>query len=114
MRVSPADGRRTFAPESCCSLPLERLIGVRPINEAPAGARPLEQHVVIVGFGLAGRFAARSLAACSVPYVVLELNSETVRNARAQGLPVYYGDATSEEALNTRTFSGRVRCAADE
>jgi CPA2 family monovalent cation:H+ antiporter-2 len=79
--------------------PLARLIGVRSIAE-PDATGTLDKHVVIVGFGLAGRFAARSLAACNVPYVVLELNAETVRNARAQGLPLYYGDATSPEALH--------------
>ncbi|MBK7863243.1 MAG: cation:proton antiporter [Archangiaceae bacterium] len=79
--------------------PLERLIGVRSIAEVPDAKEALERHVVIVGFGLAGRFAARSLKACNIPYVVLELNAETVRNARAQGLPLYYGDATSPEAL---------------
>ncbi len=31
--------------------------------------------------------------------VVLELNAENVREGRRAGLPVYYGDATSEEAL---------------
>ena len=35
----------------------------------------------------------------TVPYVVLELNAESVRTAKAHGLPLYYGDATSEEAL---------------
>lgn len=79
--------------------PLERLIGVRSITEAEEVTAKLEGHVVIVGFGLAGRFAARSLVACGVPYVVLELNAESVRTARAAGLPLYYGDATSEEAL---------------
>jgi CPA2 family monovalent cation:H+ antiporter-2 len=39
------------------------------------------------------------LAAFGTPYVVLELNADTVRNAKGQGLPVYYGDATSGEAL---------------
>jgi CPA2 family monovalent cation:H+ antiporter-2 len=79
--------------------PLERLIGVRSITEAEQ-APGLERHVVVVGYGLAGRFAARTLAACGVRYIGLELNAETVRNARAQGLPIYYGDATSAEALN--------------
>jgi CPA2 family monovalent cation:H+ antiporter-2 len=80
--------------------PLERLIGVRSITQAPEEKGTLDRHVVIVGFGLAGRFAARTLAGCNVSYVVLELNAETVRNARAQGVPIYYGDATSAEALN--------------
>jgi CPA2 family monovalent cation:H+ antiporter-2 len=34
-----------------------------------------------------------------MPYIVLELNAETVRKSRASGEPVYYGDATSVEAL---------------
>lgn len=79
--------------------PLERLIGVRSIDEADEGPVALEGHIVIVGFGLAGRFAARSLSETGVPFVVLELNVENVKNGKRNGLPVYYGDATSEEAL---------------
>lgn len=79
--------------------PLERLIGVRSIDEADAGPVPLAGHVVIVGFGLAGRFTAKSLAAAEVAHVVLELNADNVRTGKAQGVNVYYGDATSEEAL---------------
>jgi CPA2 family monovalent cation:H+ antiporter-2 len=78
--------------------PLERLIGVRSIDEADE-TRKLENHVVVVGFGVAGLLAARSLAAASAPFVVLELNADNVRRGKELGLPVYYGDATSEEAL---------------
>jgi len=79
--------------------PLEKLIGVRSLDDLPDGTEKLARHVVIVGYGLAGKMAARSLAALQLPYAVLELNAETVRTARAAGLPLYYGDATSEEAL---------------
>lgn len=79
--------------------PLERLIGVRAIDEADNGPQKLSDHVVIVGFGLAGRFAAQTLRECGVPLVVLELNIDNVRLGREMGLPVFYGDATSEEAL---------------
>ncbi len=94
VRVAPhiTAGERLLAP-------LERLIGVRGIDEATEDAAGLSGHVVIVGFGLAGRFAARALAAGQVPYVVLELNADNVRHGKAEGLPVYYGDATSAEAL---------------
>jgi CPA2 family monovalent cation:H+ antiporter-2 len=78
--------------------PLERLIGVRSIDEADVGA-PLVNHVVVVGYGVAGRLAARSLAEQGLDFVVLELDAEKVREAKAMGLPVYYGDATSVEAL---------------
>jgi len=94
VRVAPhfTAGERLLAP-------LERLIGVRGIDE-PHAHEEMSGHVVIVGFGLAGRYAGKALAAAGVPYVVLELNSDTVRHAKARKLPVFYADATSEEALS--------------
>jgi CPA2 family monovalent cation:H+ antiporter-2 len=79
--------------------PLERLIGVRGIDEAEAEAVAASGHVIIVGYGVAGRLTAAALDACGVPHLALELNAETVRKAKARGERVYYGDATSEEAL---------------
>lgn len=80
--------------------PLERLIGVRSIEEAASESpKGLSGHVVIVGYGVAGRLVAKTLDACNVPYVVLELNAETVLEARKANTRIYYGDATSEEAL---------------
>jgi CPA2 family monovalent cation:H+ antiporter-2 len=78
--------------------PLERLIGVRSIDEA-GESRKLENHVIIIGFGVAGLLTARTLSDAGAPFVVLELNADNVRRGKALGLPVYYGDATSEEAL---------------
>lgn len=78
--------------------PLERLLGVRSIDEADHGAK-LEGHVVVVGFGIAGRLAAQSLERNGLRCVILELNADNVRAGRAMGLPIFYGDATSEEAL---------------
>jgi CPA2 family monovalent cation:H+ antiporter-2 len=80
--------------------PLERLLGVRSIDEADEGPVRLDGHVVLVGFGLAGRHAAQALSALKHPFVVLELNAESVRRAKGDGLPVFYADATSEEALH--------------
>ncbi|MEZ4309001.1 MAG: cation:proton antiporter [Polyangiaceae bacterium] len=79
--------------------PLEKLIGVRSIDEADEGAHDLSGHVVIVGFGLAGRFAARALVDAGKRVVVLEINAANVRKGKEMGLPIYYGDATSEETL---------------
>ncbi|MBK9264597.1 MAG: cation:proton antiporter [Polyangiaceae bacterium] len=95
VRVAPhlTAGQRLLAP-------LEKLIGARSIDEADGGEEHgLSDHVVIVGFGVAGKLVGRALAACDIPFVVLELNADTVRKARAAGERVYYGDATSEEAL---------------
>jgi CPA2 family monovalent cation:H+ antiporter-2 len=79
--------------------PLERLLGARGMDEPAPEHSELERHVIIVGFGVAGRMLARALADVGVPYLVLELNADTVRKAREAGEPAYYGDVTSPEAL---------------
>lgn len=94
VRIAPhvTAGERLLAP-------LERLIGVRAIDDVANPEQAFTGHVIIVGFGVAGRLLAKALAATGVEYLVLELNAETVRTYRAQGQPIYYGDATSAEAL---------------
>jgi len=99
VRVAPhvTAGERLLAP-------LERLIGVRSIDEPDRTTISLAGHIVIVGYGVAGKLTAKALAESGVPYVVLELNAETVRASRALGQPIYYGDATSPEALGHAHF----------
>jgi CPA2 family monovalent cation:H+ antiporter-2 len=60
----------------------------------------LRGHVVIVGYGLNGRNLARVLRQVEVPYLVLELNAEAVREARALDERIVYGDATRREVLH--------------
>lgn len=79
--------------------PLARLLGARSISEAEPERRNIKDHVIVVGYGVAGRLAAQALTSSSVPFLVLELNAEVVRQARKSGAPVYYADAASEEAL---------------
>jgi CPA2 family monovalent cation:H+ antiporter-2 len=78
---------------------LERVIGVRGIDEPDPGHAAISGHVIVVGFGLAGRYATKALLDAQVPVLALELNANNVKRGREAGLPVYYGDATSEEAL---------------
>lgn len=60
----------------------------------------LKGHVVIVGYGLNGRNLAKVLRRTKVPYLILELNADAVRSARAEGERVIYGDATRREVLH--------------
>jgi CPA2 family monovalent cation:H+ antiporter-2 len=94
VRVAPhiTAGERLLAP-------LERLIGVRAIDETDEVTAGVRDHVLIVGYGLAGSLCAQALSASDVPHLVLELNADNVRRGKELGLAVYYGDATSEEAL---------------
>lgn len=56
-------------------------------------------HVIIVGFGINGRNLARVLRESEIPYVILELNSNTVKAMKKKGEPIYFGDGTSPEIL---------------
>lgn len=56
-------------------------------------------HVIVVGFGLNGKNLASVLKDAKIPYVVLELNPDTVRKAKRKGEPIYFGDGTSPEIL---------------
>jgi CPA2 family monovalent cation:H+ antiporter-2 len=78
---------------------LTRLLEVRSADEQPP-RRALDDHVIIAGYGLAGRELARSLAACGIDYVVLDLNVENVRLAASDGVRAFFGDVTSPEVLD--------------
>jgi CPA2 family monovalent cation:H+ antiporter-2 len=55
--------------------------------------------VIIAGFGINVKNLARVLRQVSIPYVVIEMNPETVRSERRQGEPILYGDVASNEIL---------------
>ncbi len=59
----------------------------------------LQQHVIIVGYGLNGRNLARVLRSVGIPYVILELNADVVKRAKAKGEKINFGDATRREVL---------------
>lgn len=54
----------------------------------------LSDHVVIIGFGISGRNLARSCKLVEIPYTILEMNPDTVKEHKAKGEPIHFGDAT--------------------
>ncbi len=89
--------------------PLARLLGARGIEEASETGHTLKDHVIVIGYGEAGRLVSESLRALERRHVILELNAENVRRGREFGDPVFYADATSEEALGHAHLSD-ARC----
>ncbi len=59
----------------------------------------LRDHLVIVGFGVNGRNVAAAARRAGIPYIVTELNPDTVRREQAAGEPVIFGDASRELVL---------------
>lgn len=79
--------------------PLARLLQTRGSEEVAADLPALHDHVVIAGYGVAGRLVAHALTQAGVPMVALDVSAERVRAARELDIPVYYGDVTSDEVL---------------
>lgn len=59
----------------------------------------LKDHIIIIGFGLNGRNLAFVLKEAKIPYVVLELNIDTVQRELKKGEPIFYGDGSSKDVL---------------
>lgn len=59
----------------------------------------VKKHVIIIGFGFSGRNLARSSKEAQVPYVIIDMNPETVREERERGERITFGDATRERVL---------------
>ena len=53
----------------------------------------LDDHVVIIGFGVNGRYVAKAAKHARIPYAIVELDALTVRKERQLGEPIVYGDA---------------------
>lgn len=59
----------------------------------------LENHLVIIGYGVNGSNLAKAAASSNIPYVVIEMNAETVSRQKAKGVPIIFGDATQDHIL---------------
>lgn len=79
--------------------PLAKLLRARSAEELEESTVGHSDHVVVIGYGLAGQFLTSSLKELKIEVVALEMNSDNVRQGKNRGDPVYYADATSEEAL---------------
>ncbi len=73
----------------------------RPIDDEPApqGESPLKDHLIIVGFGVGGKHLARTARETGIPYVILEMNPDTVTRFSGKE-PIHGGDASRPLVLD--------------
>ncbi len=77
----------------------QKLFSIVPIDTSVTESEDLENHLIIVGFGENGKLLVRSAKAANIPYIIIEMNAETVKNQRKKGELILYGDATNEALL---------------
>ena len=90
---------------------VQRLWGAGPPPDPRQQAVAMLDHLVIVGYGISGRLLARAAKAADIPYVVYDLNPETVKREQKRGEPIHFGDLTYEPLMEAAGIS-RARVMA--
>lgn len=80
---------------------LARWFPARSVADLGTEDGPPEDHVIIAGYGPAGRELVCRLRDLGRRFVVVDLNPVTVRALSDAGEPAFYGDVTRREVLET-------------
>lgn len=80
-------------------LPLPKSVKKGYFHPNKTTFKPMKDHIIIVGFGPAGRNIAKAADNAKINYTVIEMNPQTVRNEARNGVSIIYGDASQEEIL---------------
>jgi monovalent cation:H+ antiporter-2, CPA2 family len=80
-------------------LPARLLNGVADSKSAELQAEKLENHLIIVGYGVSGRMLSTISKAADIPYLIFDMNPDTVRREGEKGEPILFGEAVSETNL---------------
>jgi CPA2 family monovalent cation:H+ antiporter-2 len=69
----------------------------RPLPEIDE--QKLVHHVVVIGYGNAGKHLVNVLASLSIPLLVIEADAETTAQLNRKNIPTLYGDAGNSEVI---------------
>lgn len=61
----------------------------------------LQNHLVIIGYGINGSNLAKAARYSNIPYIVLEMNAHIVQSERKRNTPILFGDASHPHILET-------------
>ena len=75
--------------------------------------KQLKGHLIIVGYGINGKAVARTAKEAKIDYIIIDMNPELVREARENGEPIIYGNASSDHLLEqANLYKARVAMVA--
>ncbi|HCQ16510.1 MAG TPA: potassium transporter KefB [Cryomorphaceae bacterium] len=73
----------------------------------------LNDHLLIIGYGLNGRHMADIARKAAIPYAIVDINTENVEEGKANGEPIFFGDASNPYMLeHLQVFKARVAVIA--
>ena len=80
-------------------LPLPKAMLKGYLHTTYKNNKDISDHIIIIGYGPAGRSIAKAADNAGISYNIIEMNPQTVRNEAVKGVPIFYGDASQEEVL---------------
>lgn len=82
---------------------------VKEIEDRGEDVERLSGHLVIIGCGSKGMNVARTAAEANIPYIIIDDNPETVKEAKTKGEPVIFGDGSNPFILEyVQIYKARV------
>lgn len=65
-----------------------------PIEEEKDAEPEITDHLIIAGFGFSGKTVSKAAKAAGIPYIIVDVNPETVKQEKMKEENIHYGDAT--------------------
>jgi len=94
VQASPRLARRAEALQR-----LRRWLPERQTDPHGIPSRHLRDHTIVVGYGVNGRNLVQVLRETEIPFVVVDVDGETVRQEQKKGIPIVFGDITHPQVL---------------
>lgn len=61
---------------------------------------PIQDHVVVCGYGRVGKYIGRALQMSGIPFLVIDYNQHTLSSLRSSGIQTVYGDPADKDVLD--------------
>jgi CPA2 family monovalent cation:H+ antiporter-2 len=79
---------------------VEKIIKEKDIVTDMTPLATRENHVIVCGYSVVGKFVSEALAEFGAPYIVVDNSNKHVREALSDGIEAYLGDASKSSILN--------------
>ena len=90
----PADYLVKKASNSAFGMKLIHGFGTESLREDEKAELQMNDHLIIAGYGFSGKTISKAAKSAGIPYVIVEVNPEIVRQEKSKGERIQYGDAT--------------------
>jgi len=78
---------------------LRQTLEVETAEDATGSVYKMRDHVIVGGYGFAGRELAKALKDNEIPHVIADISVENVRKASQEGVYAFFGDVTNQDVL---------------